>query len=104
MRIHGPIYEYLRLASLLSAMNGCPSETWLTFSRTKYEFIVSPSKRTRPGKIHSGLGDVSVPERERHRLNWLDLFPVVECHQFPQLWWDLDPKSIALECWTNIHS
>jgi hypothetical protein len=90
MRIHGPIYEYPQLTSLLSAMNRCPSNTWLTFSRTKHEFIVSPSKRTRPGKIHGGLGDVGVSERERHRVDWLDLFPVVECHQFPQLGRDLD--------------
>ena len=104
MRIHGPIYEYPQLASLLSAMKDCPSETWLTFFRTKHEFVVSPSKSTRPGKIHCGLGYVGVSERERHRLYWLGLFPVVECHQIPQLGRDLDSESTISESWINIHS
>lgn len=55
----------------------------LTFSCAEYKFIVPTAERAGPGEVHSGLGDVGVPKRERHRLDWLDLFPVIGRYQFP---------------------
>jgi len=84
MRIRGPICEYHRLVIALStAGSELSSESWLTFSCTEYEFIISPSEGTSPREIHRGLGDVRMTEGKCHCLDWIGLFPVIERYQFP---------------------
>jgi len=53
------------------------------FSCTEHEFIVSSPEGTGPREIHRSLGDVRMTKRQRHRLDWVDLFPIIERHQFP---------------------
>ena len=83
MRIRDPKYECPQLAISLSTASERLVESWLTFPCTEHEFIISPPEGTGPREIHRSLGDVRMTKRQCHRLDWLDLFPVIERHQFP---------------------
>lgn len=65
------------------------SESWLTFSCTEYELVISPSEGTGAREIHHSLGDVRMTKGKRHCLDWIGLFPVIERYQFPKLRRDL---------------